>query len=287
MRYYALLVFAMATLLFSACKKTNLQEEITQLEAEVKQSFDGEKAAQLVEKYSEYVKENPDSVNCPLYLKQAANLEYRAGNYDKSAKLFQQALQSYFESPDRNELILSLATINMLNLRDETNGKALADNFASSFPSSVAMEKINGEVLDDMKTKLFNEQTQKIDKKNAAHYINLGEIFGMALKDPEKSASRLMETANIARSVGLYQRAADIYRFIHQNQPQSEKAPQAFFLEGFTFQEHLDREEEAGNIYREFLEKYPDDAFADDVQFLLNNLGKSDEEIISSFEKKK
>ena len=52
----------------------------------------------------------------------------------------------------------------------------------------------------------------------------------------------------------------------------------------FTLDNDLQRHEEAKELYESFLEKYPDDDFADDTQFLLQNLGKTDEEIIQSFE---
>ena len=42
--------------------------------------------------------------------------------------------------------------------------------------------------------------------------------------------------------------------------------------------------EKARGLYEEFVKNHPTDEFADDTQFLLANLGKSDEEIIKQFE---
>ena len=57
------------------------------------------------------------------------------------------------------------------------------------------------------------------------------------------------------------------------------------FLKAFTYDNDLKKVEEARVLYNEFLKKYPNDEFADDTKFLLENLGKDDEEIINSFGK--
>ena len=40
----------------------------------------------------------------------------------------------------------------------------------------------------------------------------------------------------------------------------------------------------AKSIYEQFLEKYPDDEFADDAAVSIKNLGKTPEELIKEFE---
>ncbi|MEN0006956.1 MAG: tetratricopeptide repeat protein, partial [Bacteroidota bacterium] len=77
-----------------------------------------------------------------------------------------------------------------------------------------------------------------------------------------------------------------IYDQIYENYPDYEKAPQSLFLKAFTQDNDLKRPDEARKLYEEFLERYPEDDFADDTQFLLENLGKDDEEIIKSFQEK-
>ena len=68
-----------------------------------------------------------------------------------------------------------------------------------------------------------------------------------------------------------------------------EEAAEAFIGACETFAKaHPDNDmkqiDQARSIYESFLEKYPNDEVADDTQFLLNNLGKSDDEIIKGFE---
>ena len=68
--------------------------------------------------------------------------------------------------------------------------------------------------------------------------------------------------------------------------PDYEKASECLFMKGFIYDNNLQDYEMAKKIYLEFLEKYPDDEFADDAQASIDNLGKSLEEIIQEFEMK-
>jgi TolA-binding protein len=44
--------------------------------------------------------------------------------------------------------------------------------------------------------------------------------------------------------------------------------------------------DKAKAVYEEFLRKYPEDEFAGSAQFLLDNLGKSDDELLEALQKK-
>ena len=54
-------------------------------------------------------------------------------------------------------------------------------------------------------------------------------------------------------------------------------------MKAFTYDNEMGEKEKAKALYTEFLEKYPNDDFADDTKFLLENLFKSNEEIIQEF----
>jgi len=56
------------------------------------------------------------------------------------------------------------------------------------------------------------------------------------------------------------------------------------FLKAFTLDSEMQQFDKAKALYEEFIAKHPQDEFADDTKFLLENLGKSDEEIIKQFE---
>jgi tetratricopeptide (TPR) repeat protein len=58
------------------------------------------------------------------------------------------------------------------------------------------------------------------------------------------------------------------------------------FLKGYVYENNLGRLDKAKAIYEEFLQKYPDNDFADDAEVSLKYLGKSPEELIEIFQRK-
>ncbi len=56
------------------------------------------------------------------------------------------------------------------------------------------------------------------------------------------------------------------------------------YLKAYVYENYLGDLEHAKMIYIEFLEKYPDNEFADDAEISIQNLGKSPEELIRQFE---
>lgn len=98
-----------------------------------------------------------------------------------------------------------------------------------------------------------------------------------------KYLSKAGETARLLRQ---YDKAFEIFERIAKDYPNSKEAAAAMFMKAFTLDNDLKKFDEAKLAYDAFLKKFPNDEFADDAQFLLNNLGKSPEEIIKGFEQK-
>ena len=62
------------------------------------------------------------------------------------------------------------------------------------------------------------------------------------------------------------------------------KAPEALFLAAFCEETLNGDAQQAKFFYEEFLKKYPAHGLAKDAQFSIQNLGKTDEELIKMFE---
>jgi len=62
--------------------------------------------------------------------------------------------------------------------------------------------------------------------------------------------------------------------------PDSEQAPQALFLAGDYYQYKLKEFDKARNCYEKMVEKYPKDPLTAQARILLQNLGKSPEELL-------
>lgn len=142
------------------------------------------------------------------------------------------------------------------------------------------------EMLQNTRKTMFNDSTGRISIPMANTFVNAVEALANLQPKAEQTPLLLHQAGETARSIRNYDKALAIYDQIYQGYPEYEKAPQALFLKAFTLDNDLKRHEEARALYEEFLTRYPEDDFADDTQFLLENLGKDDEEIIQSFQKK-
>lgn len=78
------------------------------------------------------------------------------------------------------------------------------------------------------------------------------------------------------KSIGYFKRVCDQY-------PEFEKAPYSLFLQAYVLDNHIN-DKRAGEVYRDFIEKYPNHPMVKDAEFSIQNLGKSNEELIREFE---
>ncbi len=153
---------------------------------------------------------------------------------------------------------------------------------------SPAAEKMDAATLSEKigtsRSQIYNEKDNKFDREKAMEYIGYCQAYAkVAPQDPD-AAKYLFQAAETARSIKKYDLAMNIYDQIYSDFSSYPKAPQAMFLKAFTLDSEMGKFDQARAIYQGFLEKHPTDEFADDTKFLLENLGKSDEEIIKQFE---
>lgn len=140
--------------------------------------------------------------------------------------------------------------------------------------------------LTALRGQIFNEATGVINQQYADEFIRLAEQYGNLLPNDKQTPAWLFQAGEMAGALHRYEQTLALYERINKDFPNYEKASQVLFMRAFTLDSELNRLEEAKVLYEEFLQKYPKDDFADDAQFLLNNLGKSEEELIRAFQQK-
>ena len=138
--------------------------------------------------------------------------------------------------------------------------------------------------IEDLSAKVYNDSTKRIDENFAKEYVAACEQFASKYPEETQSPALLLKAAETARNVKDFDKALSLYDKIINDFPNYEKAPQAMFLKAFTIDDNMKNKEEAKVLYEAFIQKYPNDEFASSAQFMLNNLYKSDEEIIKEFE---
>lgn len=80
------------------------------------------------------------------------------------------------------------------------------------------------------------------------------------------------------------QKTIDITNVLIDNYPDFSMTPMAMFIKGFVYETQMNDYDKALETYNQFLERYPDNPMAADVQTTINNLGIPLEELIKTFE---
>ena len=141
--------------------------------------------------------------------------------------------------------------------------------------------------IDTIFEQVFRDTDQfGMNRSAALQFVDVAEA--QALSDPcnPKSPDYLYRAGEIARSLRTLPKALSIYDWILEEYPDFSKTPTVYFLKGFILENNADDKEGARKMYKEFIDKYPNHDMADDVGFLLENLDKSDEQILEILEEK-
>lgn len=192
-------------------------------------------------------------------------------------------------SKDNESRLAALANI-FFDTKKEAAGNVLASGFIQSFPSSEHIEALKGRltmgdktvdnyILDLGKSIFDNPDQNGLNRLASTQYIDACQAHALAYPNSASSAEYLYKAAEVAKSIRSNQKALSLYDWILDEFPDYEKASTTLFIKGFIIDNELKNMELAKEVYQEFLDKYPDHDLADDVQFLRDNLGKSDEEI--------
>ena len=139
--------------------------------------------------------------------------------------------------------------------------------------------------IEGMEAELFNENAGMISPEQTEEliltYLNFADQYGQSAEAPEY----LFRASDIAMNMGNFSMSLNLLSRIMKTYPDYPKVAQCLFLQGFIWENNIGNIEKARELYEQFLQKYPDNEFADDVELSLRNLGKTPEELIKMFEK--
>ena len=110
--------------------------------------------------------------------------------------------------------------------------------------------------------------------------------FAKAFPSDPKTPDLIFKAADVARGAKEYGKAVQLWGQLWRKHPDHPKAPRALFLQGFTFESELRDANMASKYYKDFLETYPNDSLAPQVQQLLQVVEISPEDLIRQFESK-
>lgn len=135
-----------------------------------------------------------------------------------------------------------------------------------------------------MEDTLFKAEV--LDKKLASKAIAQYEYYHKYYWKDTICADYLFKAAEIADNMGFPQKAIELYRKSLENYPTSGLAPYCLFRIGNIYQFTLSDYVEAKIAYNDCKKEYPNSPITKDAINLLNNVAKSDIEMVREFEKK-
>ncbi len=279
-----------------ACQSTTLKEnsKIGQLTAALNANPTKENRAALIAAYQDTIKAKPNdaTTNAPFFSKIAA---LHVDNKEAVAALqtLMQGIQQYPQAEGVDAKVWMLADIYQQQIQQPRVANIIKKLYAQKFDNGAqiaaakkAMQANKTAISEDivaLGSSMYDEKTHKVDFQAANDYIRVCELYALLKPSDPQSPEYLHKAGETARAVRAFPKAVEVYDRIYTKYPNFDKAAQALFLKAFTYDNDLGDKATAKNLYEEFLKKFPNDDFADDTQFLLNNLGKNDEEIIKGF----
>jgi outer membrane protein assembly factor BamD (BamD/ComL family) len=138
--------------------------------------------------------------------------------------------------------------------------------------------------IDTMEAKLHAKP--EMDLSTASATVALYADYANNFPDDPKTADYLFKAGEISSSMRQGKQAIGFFNTVYTKYPKYEKAPYSLFLQGFIYESQLNDTTKAKEIYKQVIEKYPNERIAEDAKASIDNMGKSPEELIREFEKK-
>ncbi len=276
---------------------TSLSGVIVSLEKAVEETSDKTKTQELISTYQKYIADNPtDAATNARYLYRMAGLYYRQNQHTAAAETLLKGLRQYPGSEVQSASLHLLGDLYSEHLNYRELGTPLYHHLLATdtgYAEADAVRKKAGKAppnlvgyIDLLANDIYGDSVRLPDLHQARKYVTACEVNALVRPDDVRTPELLFKAANISRTTGRNPaKALDIYDWIYDRFSSYDKAYQALFLKAFTLDNEMKKIEEARTHYTAFLEKYPDDEFAVSAKFLLDNLGKSNDEIIKGFEK--
>ena len=160
-------------------------------------------------------------------------------------------------------------------------------NNESSEIKEIAKEPPREQYLAQIK-KLEAELHNSIDlnTQTAIAAIKAYSDYVMFFPNDSLAPDYLFKVGEIATAIKQYQQALVNYQVITEKYPNFKYIQESLYLQAYLLDNFLNDDAKAKIIYEQVILKYPTSSYANDAKAAINNLGKSDEQIIQEFKKK-
>lgn len=293
------IIFMVLMVFIFACNQEKDEEiaKLNKLQQELQLQPSEERARTYLKEINSYVSLHYDEdQKVQPYLIQGADIAIKYGFLDQTSTFLLPILRRNLAPDQRNKYLMELGDI-MININKTHASNVIYKQLSINNPNDpeiirrMSLVDSIAKASDDYVKLLFdqmliNPDEMGINKVAAMKFVDAAEAFALAAPNDPKAADYLYKGAEVARSMRTMPKAMSIYDWILEDYPEYEKTPTVLFIKGFIMEQDFKKIDEAKAIYSQFLERYPDHQMASSAKFLLDNLGKSEEDILKDIEGK-
>lgn len=158
---------------------------------------------------------------------------------------------------------------------------SLNDSSSKNAPNNKTLLK----EIDALESKLRKAKLVTDEMPAAKELVKKSQSYSELYPQDEKTAALLFNAADVARGIGQYGKAIQLWGKVWRNYSDFDKSPDAIFMQAFTYENNLKDIQNAKRYYLQFIEKYPKNPLREQAIIALKNLGKSPEDLIKEFQK--
>lgn len=129
-------------------------------------------------------------------------------------------------------------------------------------------------------------RSMEIDKTVAAKALKTYSDYSSLFPNDSLTPDYLFKAAEIATATEQYSKAVSYYQTIEDHYKDYKLYPESLFLRAALLDNYLNDDAQAKPVYQKVIDQFPKSSYAVDAKAAINNLGKTDEQLIKEFEKK-
>lgn len=284
---------------FLSCKNNKIDSIAESKISDLKKEYAVTKADtsfnKLVQAYGQAIMETKDKKQKEILLNNAITLCAAPEKSNLKEIFSTELLKLNPNVGSANDIIWNLAQSMLIRGKTEV-ASVLLKGFKEKFPTDARNKEAEKLILSEQRdihsyikglaeSVFQNPGANGLNDENTQKYIDVCESFALVYPEDKMAAEYLFRAAEMSRAISGFSKMMSLYDWIYQYFPDYKKAPLALFLKGFAMDSEFKQPAEAKKIYDQFLSEFPNDSLANDVKFLLKNLGKSDDDILKEIEK--
>ena len=219
----------------------------------------------------------------------------RAKDFNDKAVSFALPLMKAYPEDEENRDYLYFIGETMVRSKNRETGEFLLQSFIDRYPQDTRVEKartmIQNPIMDKdayilkiAESVFVDPDKFGINTTNAQKYVDICEAHGLAYPNDAKTPEYLYRASEISSAIRTFPKSLSLYDWLINLYPDYGKTPNALFAKGYLLEEELAKPEQSRAAFEQFLSQYPDHELADDAKFLMENIGKSGDEIIKILE---